>query len=539
MLARLALVALLATSGNVTIQAVYPNPAAAGDAGEFVLLHVEGNQSLEGFALDDGEDSVPLPAVNVSGPVIVTAGPPIPGLQRGRTVLQLSSFLGLSNGGEQVNLTKGNRTVDSLRYTDAPEAERFDGTRWEPPGRSTFEPVTVTDVNTTIFALPDADAPVERLLRSADRRLLLAGYTFVGQEYIDPLVQKHRRGVDVQVLLDGGPVGGITTPEVRSLDELTGAGVQVRLLGGPRARYNFHHAKYLVSDDVALISSENWKPGGMGGHGSRGWAVVIRNETVADHLAQVFHHDATWIDGLEWKEVRPSNPQNETPDNATFPARFTPVTTDTDRATVILAPDNAASALEDLLSSAERSIRIEQVSVSRDGVLLPAALQAARRGVSVKLLLSAAWYVERDNRRLAERIRKTARREGLPVRVRLIEPRSRFEHVHVKGVIVDDTTVVVGSINWNRNALFENREVAVILSDPKAARFYTRLFRADWRGAAWRIPWALVGALTGAIGLTVLFGRRTLEFDAGTPSTVGPGIQDRDDGDQPVGVRRE
>ncbi|MFB6153754.1 MAG: phosphatidylserine/phosphatidylglycerophosphate/cardiolipin synthase family protein [Halodesulfurarchaeum sp.] len=511
-LAHIGLVALLATTGNVTVQAVYPNPTAPGDAGEYVLLHVEGNHSLEGYALGDGEDRMPLPGVNVSGPVLVTGGPPIPGLATGRTLLRLEPFLELSNGGERVNLTVGNRTVDSLAYTSAPEAERFDGRRWEPPGRSSFDPVSVGDVNTTVFALPDSDAPVENLLQAADRRLLLAGYTFVGEEYTDTLLDQHRRGVPVQVLLDAGPVGGITSPEVRSIDTLAANGIRVRMLGGPRARYNFHHAKYLVVDDVAMITSENWKPGGVGGHGSRGWAVVIRNETIADYLARVFQVDSSWHDGRSWEQVRPEQPQDETPDNATFPGRFEPLTVEADRATVLLAPDNAAASLENLLASADRSIRIEQVSISRDGVLFPATVAAARRGVTVQILLSSAWYVERDNRQLAERIRSTADREGLPISVRLVEPRSRFEHIHVKGVIVDGTHAVVGSINWNRNALFENREVAVIIADPAVARFYTRLFRADWRGAAWRLPWAIIGAMAGCVGLAILIGSWTIEF---------------------------
>jgi hypothetical protein len=60
--------------------------------------------------------------------------------------------------------------------------------------------------------------------------------------------------VTVRVLVEGGPVGGVSRRSAGLLDRFTEAGVEVRVVSGPHARYQFHHAKYAVVGDRALSS---------------------------------------------------------------------------------------------------------------------------------------------------------------------------------------------------------------------------------------------------------------------------------------------
>lgn len=71
------------------------------------------------------------------------------------------------------------------------------------------------------------------------------------------------------MLVDADPVGGMSARQVARLDALASAGIDVRVLGGPRARYRFNHAKYAVIDDSALVTTENWNPAGVGAAASR------------------------------------------------------------------------------------------------------------------------------------------------------------------------------------------------------------------------------------------------------------------------------
>lgn len=501
-LGQLLVLVLLATGGNVTVDAVYPDPATPGDAGEFVVLHVPEGASPDGLTLTDGEDAVDISDINRTGRIAVTAAPDVTSNVTDLPIHAVPESLDLRNGGEWVAIRAANRTISNLTYPHAHEAELYRDGRWTPLGRSEFQPFVARNVSTTAFVLPDRSARIDRLLANADERILLGGYTFSDPATARRLVDAERRGVSVRVLVEGGPVGGITTAEVAAVDRLRQAGIPIAVMGSTRERYDFHHAKYAVVDDTVLVTSENWKPGGTGGNGSRGWAVSIEDPALADDLATVFATDSRDAGTASWESVRPADPVQEIPDNSTFPARFAPVESRADRVSILLAPDNAATQVRSLLDQADESIWIQQVSIQRDGTLMNETLAAARRGVEVRILVSGAWFVEKENRRFIRDLRRTARREGLPIRVAMVEPRSRFEYVHAKGVIVDGRSAIVGSLNWNDHALYQNREVAVRVDDPEVATFYRRTFLADWRGAAWRVQWLL---LVGA-GFVVLGG---------------------------------
>ena len=513
MLANLLVVALIATAGNVTVDAVYPNPATQGDVGEFVVLDVPEAAEVTDLTLTDGEDSVPLSGIDTTGTVVVSDQPELARRVVDAPIYTVDDGLALSNGGERVAVRANGSVLDSMTYPEAPEAELYRQGRWVRPGRSQREPTAVSDVPVATFVLPDRPGHFERTLDRADRRILLAGYTFTDDSIAQRLVEAHRRGVRVEVLLEGGPVGGVTDEQVAAVERLRSAGVPVRVMGTSRARYDYQHAKYVVADDRLVVTSENWKPGGVGGNGSRGWAVAIANETLADEAAAVFQQDVEGVDSQLWEAARPADPSAETPDNGSFPSRFEERTVTADRATVLLAPDNAASELRRVLQGANRSIAVQQVSIARDGVLLNETLDAARRGVRVRILVSGAWFVETENQKLVSHLREIAGRENLPLAARMVEPRSRFEYVHNKGVIVDDRAVVVGSVNWNPHSLSENREVAVLIEDRGAAEYYGRVFRADWRGAAWRIPWLVLAAAGLALVGGVVLARRIGRFE--------------------------
>ena len=230
--------------------------------------------------------------------------------------------------------------------------------------------------------------------------------------------------------------------------------------------------------------------------------AVLEDPRVAADLARIFQADTGFRDTPAWTRNRSEDPVAEEPAAERFPTRFGTHTARAERVTVLVAPDNAGEAVADMLGTATESVQIQQVSIERPGRLLNATVAAAERGVSVEMLVSGAWYVERENRAFAAALRQRAENDSLPIEVRVAEPRSRFEKVHTKGVIVDGESVLVGSLNWNANARTENREVAVRIEDPGTAAYFQRVFRADWRGAAWRVPW---GTLAVA-GLVVCLG---------------------------------
>jgi len=504
-------------ASGATIVAAVPNPVADGDAGEYVAVRVPDTSSAN-WTLTDGERAVSLPADRPGTRVAVTA---TPNATRRLTDVPVVAVphLSLSNGGERLRLRRDGAVVARLDYEDAPEGARLvrtdGGSEWYPVGYRPrdvhrYGPATVTG-----FVLPDAPSVPVETLRDARQRILLAGYTFTSGRVADALIAAERRGVEVRVLLDAEPVGGRTTRGATALDRLVAAGVDVRVLGGPRARFDYHHPKYAVVDDRALVLTENWKPAGVGGRSSRGWGVVVDSAPVSDDLAGLFRADAGWDDAMPWRRVRRGTTfEDGMPAEGSYPSRFDPTTVTAAEVRVLTAPGNAESALVGVIDGAENRVDVIQPSIGRrDGPLLRATIRAADRGVEVRLLVSGAWYAAEENAALVEWLNGVAERRDLPLTARVAEPAGRYEKIHAKGVVADDT-VVVGSLNWNENAVAENREVAVAVRSEALATFFRETFTADWRGGRGvdRTTWVIVAGALAALVLAVVVARKTIRF---------------------------
>ena len=503
---------------DAAIVAAVPNPTAADDAGEYVVVRVPVD-STANWTLADGERAVALPADRPAIRIAVTADPNATRRVTDVPVVAVP-HLSLSNAGERLRLRRDGAVVARLDYDDAPEGDRLvrtdDGTAWRPVGYRPrdvhrYGPATVTG-----FVLPDAPSVPVETLRSARDRILLAGYTFTSERVADALIAAERRGVEVRVLVDADPVGGRTARGATALDRLAAAGVDVRALGGPRARFDYHHPKYAVVDDRALVTTENWKPAGVGGRSSRGWGVVVDADRVAADLAALFRADAGWADAMPWRRVRRGETFDAgTPAEGSYPSRFAPTEATAAEVRVLTAPGNAESALVGVIDSAENRVDVIQPTVGRrDGPLLRATVRAAERGVEVRVLVSGAWYVAEENAALVEWLNGVAERRGLPLTARVANPAGRYEKVHAKGVVADDV-VVVGSLNWNENAVSENREVALAVRSEALAASFREAFVADWRGGRGidRTTWVVVAGALAALVLAVVVARKTIRFE--------------------------
>ncbi|WP_416839206.1 phospholipase D-like domain-containing protein [Haloferax sp. DFSO52] len=491
---------------DVRIVAAVPDPATPDDSGEFVVVRAPEGTRL---TLDDGEQQVTF--VAPGGAVAVTSSPTATANLTAHPVV--SPGLALANGGETVTLSVDGVVTDRLVYDRSREGERLerrDGawTWW--PRTLPRRPVTTHGpANATLFVLPDSPTIPLETLRSADERLLLAGYVVSSSRVADELVAAHERGVRVEVLVDDAPVGGFPRASARVLDRLVAAGITVHVVGDP---HSFHHAKYAVSDDDTLVTTENWKPAGVGGQKSRGWGVVVASPAVATDLAATFADDENLPATHPWERYRIGREFVVTERaNGTYPSRVSPRTVHADRIAVIRAPDNAEPAVVSRLDAADRRIDVIQPSVEAGGPFVLALKRAATRGVRVRLLLGSAWYVDDENRELAERLNRWADRTGNPLSVRLARPAGRYGAIHAKGVVADDT-IIVGSLNWNRHSAHENREVSVALTDSAAATYYRDVFEADWNASNDGPRPVLVGAAAVAV-LVGLAALRRVEFE--------------------------
>jgi len=408
------------------------------------------------------------------------------------------------------------------------------------PGQSSFVSRDFEiNGNVTTYVSPDSSYEVlMEMLSTAKRTLFLNIYQFHNPYLLDRIVNLSKDGVDVKVLLEGGPVGGVTDYQKYVSMKLNESGAHVRYMisnkaEGLGARYNYDHAKYLVIDNKTLIlQSENFVTTGVpvnSSYGNRGWGVVVEDVALARYFSDVFFHDfnPNMRDTKRYEENHSS--YGKPPEDldmsyhvrkGNYMSRFSSVTVDTNvTITPVLSPDTSSSPENSIISMMEDArsyIKIEQLDCDiawktgaksfnwsdpenyylefPDGehyynLYLKAAVDAARRGVNVNILLDSAfvwdWAKREDNSDTVYYINKIAELEKLDMEASLVSlrgasGRASLEKVHNKGVIVDGEKVLVSSINWGATSVLKNREAGLIISNREIARYYEQIFDFDW-----------------------------------------------------------
>ncbi len=146
---------------------------------------------------------------------------------------------------------------------------------------------------------------------------------------------------------------------------------------------------------------------------------------------------------------------------------------------IFSAEDNALANLIALVSEAQTSIRFLAFSFTDDG-LAQAMIDRARAGVDVK----GVFETFGSNSEYSEL--KTFQSAGVPVR-----QDGGDSILHHKVIVIDNSIVVTGSLNFSANADENNEENVVILENAEIAAEYLREFDKLWEqgsGDAQRVP---------------------------------------------------
>ncbi len=352
-----------------------------------------------------------------------------------------------------------------------------------------------------VFASPDASySELEKLMDFSKTSIYVNVYTLTNPGVAELLTKGHDRGLEVAVLLEGSPVGGVPEEERAIASLLMQRGIVVCLQKSKDVRFN--HAKYIVVDNLStMIMTENLGNTGFPRHnsyGGRGWGAVIEDDEFSEAVAKLFFSDLRDCEEPTRESVTIPNAMRKGAYRARHQAMgykghfFVEL---------FAAPDEGVEPIARLLDSANESLLIEQAYIyehwgskrddtpaSAPNLFLERAISAARRGVKVRMLLDSTRYnVEEgdpvSNLQTVEYVNNIAREEGLDLEARLMDlEASGLVQLHAKGVVVDDKAVLISSINWNEHSPKKNREIGVIIHGEPAA-YFTGVFECDWEPA--------------------------------------------------------
>ncbi|GEO83782.1 MULTISPECIES: phospholipase D-like domain-containing protein [Alphaproteobacteria] len=312
---------------------------------------------------------------------------------------------------------------------------------------------------------------------AAERSIILETYIFdrdaAGERVADCLIAARKRGVTVRVLVDA--VGArYSVPSI--LGYLANGGVTVAAFNGkvvaglrlPYANLRTHRKILVVDGTMAFLGGMNIRAAFEGDAAARDTHFRLSGPAVADIFAvaaEDWHFEMGEILNGEVWNIAPFSAESGTPSFVR---------------TVVSGPDSNLETNHKILmgafSVAERSIRIMSPYFLPDNILLGALATAARRGVTVDVVVPARNNLAIVGHAMAAQFDQVVR-DGS----RIFRAQGRFDHS--KLITVDGRWAFVGSSNLDSRSLRLNFEIDMEVFDTDFAAMIDRRIDGALEGA--------------------------------------------------------
>ncbi len=299
------------------------------------------------------------------------------------------------------------------------------------------------DTGVRVLAEPDDGVePVLALIRAAERAVFVKQFTLSHPAILDALIAGSRAGRDVRVMLNPHRSAGDRANDA-TYARLEQEGVRV---AWSNPAFRVTHEKSMVFDaHTALIATFNAAEKYFSE--TRDYGLVIEDPREVGQIRDGFIAD--------WDRTQ-----------------FHP----DDDSALLWSNWNARIAMSRFLDTAQERIEIQHPKFV-DATILERIVQARVRGVEVRVLCGgrhgiSAWDVLDTFASL-----RILQRFGAHVR------KQRTLRLHGKLILVDRRHALVGSMNIDRSAFDERRELGIVTTDHAAVAQLRSVFKADWEKA--------------------------------------------------------
>ena len=309
-------------------------------------------------------------------------------------------------------------------------------------------------------------------IRDAKVTINLESYIFkndkAGELIAQPLMAAARRGVEVRVLVDG--TGSNHSWPI--LDRMRAAGAKVYVFHpiGLWSLYDIGwrtHRKILVVDGTVSFTggfciADNWLGNARNPKEWRDMMVRVTGP-VSSQMQAVFSQDWTYTTG----EILAGDK---------FYPRIEPAGSVEAQAIKVSRGDSSSLAsifYVVAIKSAEKSIHIQNAYFVPDPQIRQALIEAARRGVDVRIMVPGR-HIDMPLVRMASRLHYG---ELLAAGVKILEYNRTM--MHQKGAVIDGLFSTIGSINFDGRSLRANEEDSLAFYDHDFAARLEAVFAED------------------------------------------------------------
>lgn len=262
----------------------------------------------------------------------------------------------------------------------------------------------------------DSGAGLQTAIATASKSVHVTMYLFTNTDLLNALVERHKAGVDVKVVLNKAFPTSSTSNQT-AYDTLKTAGVGV--VWAPVSFVYTHEKCVIIDGAVAWIMTMN----------ATHTAVTANREYLAvdSQAADVAEAEAIFAADFAGKAWSPGG-------------------------VLVVSPENSRDRLVTFIGTATSTVDVEDEELS-DPKIVAALTSQKDAGRTVRVVLSDSSPSSSQSAAVA-----TLKQHKVPVVV------VHTPYIHAKAIVVDGASVFVGSENFTTGSLQFNRELGLILS---------------------------------------------------------------------------
>lgn len=372
--------------------------------------------------------------------------------------------------------------------------------RWGRLGGSTFCSTAnfSGQMNVTPLIAPqDGLVDLVQWINQAQTSLHLHVYQLQQMNLFNALLDAQESGVEVTIVLDAGDnyFWSLYDMEMQYglAAELADAGANVLWFSASNSDpYLFIHSKVAVRDGQSVwMGSGNWKPSSMplpDSWGNRDWGVIVDHAGFASEVLSQMQYD----EDVSRQHIRQATASDmpagwDLPSQTAYNGTSVVKISGNFSGQLITCPDNCISGLVSMIDSSQSEILLSLQYLDLDwnygwgaNPVTSALRSAAERGVAIRLILNGA-YLDEDIQNAVDTFNEQWNgSEGYDVSAIIMSNDGTVSKLHNKGVIIDQQSVLVSSINWGSSALTRNREMGVLIHSQEVAEPYIESWYQDW-----------------------------------------------------------
>lgn len=297
-----------------------------------------------------------------------------------------------------------------------------------------LENTSISDSEIDLWETPSRDL-LKKLVREIDEaksEVFVEVYIFTERDLRDALIRAHKRGVKVQILLENNPYKAPYLND-KHYNAFQDAGLDVKW--SDPLNYSLNHSKLLIIDEKAYVATGNFSYATF--TKNRDIFIELRDENIVWKLKELFtldfNHELSWI--LD--------------------------------ETLVVSPYSSRIKIQWIIKNAERSIDF-YFPYMWDDELESVFSEQVERWIKLRGIVWSDHVKENT-----ENIKKLEKK-GWNISA-MERPK-----LHAKAVLVDEKYLYIGSINFSRYSLDENREIWIIITNKSIISEFQGIFESDF-----------------------------------------------------------